>query len=92
MPPPLKPPYRYLIVDDYAGVGGTNDELIARQAFFAGLVVLDCHTAESFEEPDESTTGDIRFVAIPAALDVSPQEESDDIEGLDDEDLEGLDE
>ena len=72
----LKPPYRYLIVDDYAGVEGTNDSNVARQAFFSGdKVVLDCLTAESFEEPDETTTGDIRFEKIPAAFDAPPPAE-----------------
>lgn len=72
--PPLKPPYRYLIVDDYAGVQGTNDLNVARQAFFAETgLVIDCLTAESFEEPDESTTGDIRFERIPAAFDPPPE-------------------
>lgn len=72
--PTLKPPFRYLIVDDYAGVQGTNDSNVARQAFFAETgLVIDCLTGETFEEPDESTTGDIRFERIPAAFDAPPE-------------------
>lgn len=75
--PTLKPPYRYLIVDDYAGVQGTNDSNVARQAFFAETgLVIDCLTGETFEEPGDEDTGDIRFEKIPAAFDAPPPAEA----------------
>lgn len=72
MPPP-KQLYRYFIVDDYGNVVGTNDPIVARQAFFNdNVAVIDSHTGESFEEPDEETTGDIRFAKVPAYTEQAP--------------------
>ncbi len=62
-----KPKFRYFMIDDYGNVVGTDDSNIARQVFFDGGIVIDCLTGESFEEPDESTTGDIRFEPIERA-------------------------
>lgn len=62
------PKFRYYLIDDYANVTGTNNPDVARQAFFdGGWVVIDALSGESFEEPDESTTGDIRFEPIERA-------------------------
>lgn len=69
--------FRYLLIDDYCNVTGTNDSNVARAAFFSGEVtVIDAENGESFEEPGPDTTGDIRFAPIQPHG-AAPEDEGD---------------
>lgn len=57
--------FRYLIIDDFNNVTGTNELNVARAAFFEGdSTVIDARDGRTFEEPFDGGTDDLRFDAI----------------------------
>ena len=57
--------FRYLIIDDFNNVTGTNELNVARAAFFEGdSTVIDARDGRTFEEPFDGGADDLRFDAI----------------------------
>lgn len=60
--------YRYLIIDDYMNVTGTNDEMTARAAFLSGeSTVVDAQGLLFVESDDDEGIIDVEEIPDHAA-------------------------